>query len=141
MSELRFVFDTNALVSAFLFKKSIVRKAYNHAQAQGTFLVSDETATELRDVLLRPKFDKYLRKEIRVAFASAVIGKAVLVEIQERFTESRDAKDNRFLELAVSGQATCIVSGDEDLLVLNPFRDIPILTPRQFLERNFREST
>jgi predicted nucleic acid-binding protein len=38
------------------------------------------------------------------------------------------------LELAVNGQATAIISGDQDLLVLNPFKNIPILTVRQFLE-------
>lgn len=73
MSDLRFVLDTNTLVSAFLFKKPVVRQAYNRARALGDLLMSDETATELRDVLLRPKFDRYLRKEIRVAFATALI--------------------------------------------------------------------
>jgi uncharacterized protein len=138
-SDLRFVLDTNTLVSAFLFKKSVVRQAYNRAQAIGRLLVSGETAQELNDVLERPKFDKYLRREVRIAFAITVIRKAHLVEIQELITESRDAKDNKFLELAVSGNAASIVSGDEDLLVLNPFRGIPILTPRQFLEREFQE--
>jgi uncharacterized protein len=38
------------------------------------------------------------------------------------------------LELALSGEADYVVSGDQDLLVLNPFRGIPILTPRDFLE-------
>ncbi len=49
-------------------------------------------------------------------------------------TASRDAKDDKFLSLAVSGQATHLVSGDADLLVLDPFEGIRILTPRQFLE-------
>src|SRR4051794_9201166 len=111
-SDLRFVFDTNTLVSAFLFKKSIVRAAYNRAQASGKLLVSDETATELGDVLQRAKFDKYLRREIRVAFATTVIRNAILVRIQETISKSRDQKDDKFLELAVSGQASSIVSGD-----------------------------
>jgi len=45
----------------------------------------------------------------------------------------RDPKDNKFLELAVAGEATHIVTGDSDLLVLNPFRDIAVLTPSEFL--------
>ncbi len=141
MNDLRFVLDTNTLVSAFLFKKSIVRRAYNRAQAIGNLLASDQTATELRDVLQRPKFDKYLRREIRLAFASNVIRKAILIEIKEKITASRDEKDDKFLELAASGKASCIVSGDEDLLVLHPFRGIPILTPRQFLEWLAERST
>ncbi len=137
MSDLRFVLDTNTLVSAFLFKESIVRQAYNRASILGTLLISDKTATELREVLSRPKFDRYLRKEIRVAFAIAFIEQGILVEIIETISEARDAKDDKFLELAVSGHATCIVTGDEDLLVLNPFRGIPIVTPRQFLDMEF----
>lgn len=38
------------------------------------------------------------------------------------------------LELAASGKADVIVTGDSDLLVLNPFRDIPVLNPKDFLE-------
>jgi putative PIN family toxin of toxin-antitoxin system len=57
---------------------------------------------------------------------------AELVTITERFAACRDPKDDKFLELAVSGQADIIVTGDADLLVLNPFRDIPIVTPATF---------
>jgi putative PIN family toxin of toxin-antitoxin system len=45
----------------------------------------------------------------------------------------RDRKDNKFLELAVSAGATCIITGDKDLLVLNPFKGILILTAADFL--------
>ena len=43
--------------------------------------------------------------------------------------------DNKFLELAVSGRATHIISGDNDLLSLNPFQGMPILTPDAFLQQ------
>ena len=46
----------------------------------------------------------------------------------------RDSKDNKILELAVSGAADFVVSGDGDLLVLHPFRGISILRPREFLQ-------
>lgn len=52
--------------------------------------------------------------------------------ITERITMCRDPKDDKFLELAMSGRADVIVSGDSDLLVLDRFRDIPILTPAAF---------
>ena len=48
---------------------------------------------------------------------------------------SRDPKDDMFLELAVNGNADVIVSGDQDLLALTPFREIPIVTPAGYLER------
>jgi uncharacterized protein len=57
---------------------------------------------------------------------------AELVTITERVTECRDQNDDKFLELAVNGHADVIVSGDADLLVLDTFRGIPIITPAAF---------
>jgi uncharacterized protein len=57
------------------------------------------------------------------------------VTISERITACRDPTDDKFLELAVSGDADLIVSGDADLLALDPFRGIPIITPAIYVER------
>jgi putative PIN family toxin of toxin-antitoxin system len=46
----------------------------------------------------------------------------------------RDPKDNKFLELAVESGAACIITGDKDLLVLNPYEHIQILTAADFLK-------
>ena len=59
---------------------------------------------------------------------------AELVTITERIVACRDPTDDKFLELAVNGHADLIVSGDADLLALNPFRDIPIVTPAVFVQ-------
>jgi putative PIN family toxin of toxin-antitoxin system len=48
-------------------------------------------------------------------------------------TDCRDAKDNKYLELALAGAADIIVSSDADLLVLDPWRGIRIVTPAAFL--------
>ena len=48
--------------------------------------------------------------------------------------DCRDAKDNRYLELALAAHATVIISGDEDLLVLNPWRDVRVMRSARFLE-------
>lgn len=132
-SELRFVFDTNVIVSALLLKQSVARQAFDKALEEGKLLVSLETIHELNEVLRRKEFDKYVFEEERIQFLSALVREAVLVEITEIVTECRDPKDNKFLELALSGNATCIVSGDDDLLAMHPFRGIPVLTPRSFL--------
>ena len=55
------------------------------------------------------------------------------IEPKIEITECRDPKDNKFLELAVAGKADCIVTGDKDLLELHPFRNIRIITPKEFL--------
>jgi uncharacterized protein len=56
--------------------------------------------------------------------------------VTEEIDECRDPKDNKYLELVVSGNAECIITGDQDLLVLNPFRRIDILTVQEFLGKN-----
>ena len=59
---------------------------------------------------------------------------ALWVDPGETVEDCRDAKDNSYLELALAAQAVIIVSGDEDLLVLNPWHGIQVLRPAQFLE-------
>lgn len=66
-----FVFDTNTLVSALLFANSTPSLAFQKAQENGFFVCSDETFAELSEVLMRPKFDRYLNKESRQAFLEA----------------------------------------------------------------------
>jgi putative PIN family toxin of toxin-antitoxin system len=136
MSDRRFVLDTNVIVSALLLKQSTARQAFDKARAGGTLLLSLAAIGELNDVLKRKKFDRYLLEEERLEFLAKLVHEATLVEITVTVTECRDPKDNKYLELAVSGKADCIISGDEDLTTLHPFRNIPILTPRTFLEQN-----
>jgi len=130
----RFVFDTNVVISALLLRHSIACQALDRAAQRGKLLISHVTVEELNDVLRRKGFERYITEEERMEFLSAFVRDGVLVEIVERVEACRDPKDNKFLELAVNGKATCIVSGDEDLLVLHPFRGIAIVSARQFLE-------
>ncbi len=132
-SDPRFVLDTGVLVSAVLLSRSVPRQAVDFAFAHGIVLASADTIGELDEVLRRPKFNRYLREKERLLFLAAFSRDAEVVDVKERITECRDPKDDRFLELAVSGNATCIVSGDSDLLVLNPFRGVVILTPQEFI--------
>jgi putative PIN family toxin of toxin-antitoxin system len=122
-SEVRVVFDTSVVVSAVLLAGSVPRQALDWAIAKGTLLISAATVAELNDVLRRPKFNNYLPEEQRLEFLAALIREAEVVEIAEAVTECRDPKDDKFLELAVSGRATHIVTGDADLLIMHPFRD------------------
>jgi len=129
----RFVLDTNVIVSAVLLAGSVPRQAFDKALDEGTILISVPVLLELAEVLSRQKLDRYVLEEERMRFLIALLKEAELVEITEAITDCRDAKDNKFLELAVSGRADFIVSGDADLLALAPFRGIPLLTPREFL--------
>ena len=133
MSELVFVFDTNALISALLLKNSVSRLAFDKVVANGRLLISLETIDELNDVLKRSKFDKYVTEKERRQFVATLVRDAELVTITQEIAICRDPKDDKILELAISGEADCIVSGDKDLLSLHPFRGIPIVRPDAFL--------
>ena len=130
----RFVVDTNVLVSRLLLPDSIPGQAFAKAQATGDLLVSDDTLSELAEVLSRPKFDKYLSAKERRKFFSLLAPLCIKVEIVQPIQACRDPRDDKFLELAVNGSADFILSGDSDLLSLHPFQDIPILSPVQYLE-------
>ena len=128
-----FLIDTNTLISAFLFNYSIPRKAFELAVKKGKICISIETYNEFSEVLLRPKFDKYISVEERMLALKKLKELSIFIEISETITDCRDPKDNKFLELAISANAYCIVTGDRDLLILHPFRGIPILNAADFL--------
>jgi hypothetical protein len=132
----RFVFDTNVLISAFLFSQSKPRQALDQATVIGVIVLSSSVLSELEEVLYRPKFDRYLTRERRQKFLEDLTENAQFIDVTEQINECRDPKDNKYLELALSGQAECIVTGDDDLLVLNPWRGIEILTVQEFLAKN-----
>lgn len=88
---------------------------------------------ELQAVLSRPKFDRYVTREEREQFLAALLHEAVLVEVTAQVQVCRDPKDDQVLDAAINGQATCIITGDADLLALHPFRGISILSPGDFL--------
>ena len=129
----RFVFDTNVIISAVLFNNSVPGQAFIRALNHGRILVSRALVGELSRVLGRDRFDRYVTREERDAFLSSLIRESSLIEISQAVQVCRDPEDDQILELAVNGNATYIVTGDADLLVLNPFRGIEIVTPAEFL--------
>jgi len=130
-----FVIDTNTLISANLLPESVSRKAYDKARRIDIQVYSSATLVEFSTTLSRSKFDRYLSVEKRIAEVNVFERTGQLITVSTKIDACRDPKDNKFLELAVEAGAACIITGDKDLLVLNPFRDIPILTPAEFLEK------
>ena len=128
-----FVIDTNTLISAFLLPNSTSRKAIDKALSNGIIAISKDTINEFTDTFIRSKFDKYISLELRLEIIEEFKFLAKLVEPNIVITACRDPKDNKFLELAVSSKAKYIITGDEDLLVLNPFENISIISSSAFL--------
>lgn len=131
----RIVADTNVLVSRLLLPESVAAKAVRKAVDRGKLLVSDATLEELADVLSRPKFDPYVSIEERQEFIRLLTRVSERVVVTYPVKACRDPKDDKFLEVAVNGEADIVVTGDKDLLTLHPFREIEIITPREYVDR------
>ena len=121
-------------MSALLLPDSKPRKALDLALERGKVLLSLAALAELYEVLNRKQFRRYIDEEDVRIFVAALTREAQWVDVDVRITACRDPTDNKFLELAASGHATHIVTGDSDLLALNPFQGIQILPPHSFLE-------
>jgi putative PIN family toxin of toxin-antitoxin system len=129
---MRIVIDTGVLISAAIKTQTVPSIAVYQAAQRGVLLKSTATEAELMDVIDRPYLARLIAPAARARLME-LMGMAELVTVTEQFVACRDPKDDKFLELAVNGQADMIISGDGDLLVLNPFRDIPIITPATFI--------
>lgn len=115
-----------------LSDNSIPQKIFDYAQAKAILLISQATFQELAEVLTRSTFDRYITLEKRSKFLNLLSLKAEIIEITTKINLCRDPKDNKFLELAVNRKADYLISGDQDLLILNPFQKISILSPQAF---------
>ena len=137
----RLVIDSNVWIAALLSPAGTARQLVDTVlDHEIEILMSESTFAELVSRLDRPKFDRYRDPESWNSFLTALVELALWHEDAETATgASRDADDDKFLALAVTGQAEAIISGDRDLLELVLHEGIPILTPAQFLQR-LRES-
>jgi uncharacterized protein len=135
MTRERVVIDTNVFICGLLSSTSTPAKVVDRAIEQDQLLASSATLRELITKLLSPKFDRYVSRKLRNALLEHLASHVELVEIVQRIQASRDPKDDQFLEVAINGGAHVVVSGDNDLLTLHPFRGIAIVTPAGYLSR------
>ena len=131
---MRLVFDANVLISALLSPKSIAAKILNWAENNGTVLYSEATLTELISVLNRPKFSKYISPKDIAGLVIRIKAVWLSVEIINQIKLCRDPKDDKFIDIAINGEALHIITGDNDLLVLHPIETISVINPRNFLD-------
>ena len=127
------VIDTNTFVSAVLNVSSVPAQAVNKALRTSVVLKSLDTWQELEEVLLRPKFERYSAGKLRQDYLQFLMEAMELVSVLTEVSVCRHAKDNKFLALALDGQADAIITGDADLLVLHPFQGVSILSPSAYL--------
>jgi len=131
--ELRVVIDTNVLISQLLLPQSKPSEAVRAALRLGKLLTSTDHLRELFGVAMRSKFDAYVPADNRLEELRRLAGLAEPVRIVRRIRLCRDPKDDMLLEIAANGRASHLVTGDADLLQLDPFEDVRIVTPSAFL--------
>ena len=128
------VFDTSTIIGAVLFPESLPAKAFYHAVINHQLVASVETLHELKEVLSRKKFDKWRTEMERSTFITYYLAVVEVLPVTFKAEDCRDPKDNKFLSLARSALADCIICSDEDLLILHPYHGIKIITVRQYFE-------
>ena len=136
---MRLVVDTNIFGSAALKESSWPGENIRWIDEHGRPLKSTVTEAQVFEVLQRPYFVPRTSQSF-VDGVRRIFSKAELVTITEQIVACRDPTDDKFLELAVNGRADVLVTGDLDLLVLNPFRGLPIITPRVFVHELARDA-
>ena len=130
---MRVVIDTNVWISRLLLADSVAARAVDKALEEFEVVVSEPSVDELARVLSRAKFDRYVSVQDREEFLRRLLKVTTMVAVLSDISDCRDPKDNRFLALALDSESDCIVTGDADLLALNPWRGIEIVSPGVFL--------
>lgn len=93
---------------------------------------STETLRELQVVLSRPKFEDWQPLNHRLLWIKFYQSVVTVIQPQTQVTACRDAKDNKFLELAVAANADILISSDIHLLELHPYNGIEIIRLSEF---------
>ncbi len=128
------VFDASSIVGAAFKRDSTPERALLWAEDNDIFALSAAVDAEIASVLDRPKFARAIPMARRRLVLATLRAGAVWFEPNQRVADCRDTKDNIYLELALASGAHAIVSSDEDLLVLHPWRGVRVLRPAAYLE-------
>ena len=131
MAAKRVILDTNLLIS-FLISQKLDAIDALLLQGKLTLLFSAELIEEFLTVVSRPKFKKYFNATAIEKLIVLLYDRVEWIEISQHFHDCRDKKDNFLLDLSVSGHADYLVTGDDDLLILNPFYGIEIVSYQTF---------
>ncbi len=126
---MRVFFDTNVLVAAFI-SHGVCAELFEYCLVRLEILTTEWVLDEYYGAL-REKFslDKRLTEEsLSFLRRNLTVVKAQTLEKKV----CRDEDDDKIIAGALSGKADCLITGDKDLLILKKFKNIPIISPRDF---------
>jgi uncharacterized protein len=133
MTRPRIILDTNILVSRAVYPSEMISTVVQLAFERCTPIVSQETFDELQRVLFRfierKKFTTLEMDEVLATYLAV----GAWVNIITHIELCRDPDDDKFLSLAINGEANYVVTGDKDLLVLKKIGRTKIITPKGFI--------
>jgi uncharacterized protein len=129
---MRVVIDTNIWISALLsrYLRDLIQAIL--IEDRISILFSSALITEIESVVKRPKIKKYINENDASAFLDILVSRGELIEVRTEIKICRDPKDDFILALCKDGNADYLITGDKDLLILNPFEDTQIMTIADF---------
>ncbi len=131
---MRVVLDTNALISALLFKGKLSRIVELWQKGEIIPIISKETFDELRIVLEYPKFS-LSRAEIKSLIEHEILPFFEVANVSKHVKGAcRDPGDDKFISCAISASAECIVTGDKDLSDLKKYQSVRIIHASDFIK-------
>lgn len=139
---MRVVLDTNIIVSGLLWRGTPQTVLRSGLVGSFTLIANEDLFSELALTLERSKFQKYLDRANRNLYVTLSLIRSSVEIVSSAdipMDAVRDPKDRIVLACAVGGHSDYIVSGDKDLLVLESYEGIPIVTPRDFLEQILKD--
>ena len=130
-ANIRVIFDTNVWISFLIGKRLSLVKDYL-TNGRIIIVTTEQLLTEIKLVTGREKLKKYFPKESVRELIELLETISENVEIKPKHFINRDSKDNFLLDLIDFSKADFLITGDKDLLELNPFKTARILTPIEF---------
>lgn len=128
---MRIVIDTNIWIS-FLLGKSLSKLTDILLNSKIEIFSSEKQIIEIIAVFSKPKLMKYLNESDLQRILYLLNTRTKKVELQEEIDICRDPKDNFIIETAINSSSEFIITGDKDLLILNPINKLRIITYSEF---------
>ena len=130
----RVIIDTNLWLS-FLLTKDLSKFDSIIANNEITLIFSQELIDEIVEVTQRVKFRKYFKLDDVESLLLKLKARAIYINVASEVLACRDPKDNFLLALSVDGNATHLLTGDKDLLILKKFGKTRILTVTEYMSK------
>lgn len=129
---MRVVLDTNVIVAAFA-ARGLCAEVFEPCLTDHSVIISEHILSEIKEKLI----NKICLPQSIVQDIINYLREQAEIFTPEKINESicRDKDDANIIGTALNGEAEFIITGDDDLLILKKYKDIEIVTPREFWER------